>query len=288
MSVLHITSGDISGKLIEESGVSGEVLVWHDVLYDGPIRREGFPSDDEIMQRCDYLVQMTGGGLDASELYESLAADYNKLKHLNNYIEVVFWFDACLFDLSMLAHLLTCIPQRFHDKCSLICVAEYDGIEPFNGLGQLSAEQIRGLYPLKRRVTEKQFEFVQLVDKAFAEHDLDLFKKIILYNDPPLKYFDKAIERWMKEIPSGEMQIGELERLAIDAVKSGITEPLKIFRYVSEHDSSPQYWGDITLWQKINGLADRCILEIKGPADRLPQWFDSAFNVDEFEVYLCR
>jgi len=36
MTLINITSGACCGQLIKDSSVSGEVFVWHDVLYDGP------------------------------------------------------------------------------------------------------------------------------------------------------------------------------------------------------------------------------------------------------------
>jgi hypothetical protein len=32
---LHITSGDILGGKLAEAGLPGEILDWHDLLYDG-------------------------------------------------------------------------------------------------------------------------------------------------------------------------------------------------------------------------------------------------------------
>ena len=47
---LHITSGDCAGDSLAKSGISGEVFIWHDILYDGP-RNPGWP-DDDILDAC--------------------------------------------------------------------------------------------------------------------------------------------------------------------------------------------------------------------------------------------
>ena len=61
--------------------------------------------------------------------------------------------------------------------------------------------------------------------------------------------------------------------------------PGDIFREVATKDILPQYWGDTTLWAKINGLADRNppLIKINGPAERLPQW-KSALDLKLFMV----
>ena len=56
-------------------------------------------------------------------------------------------------------------------------------------------------------------------------------------------------------------------------------------RPVAAADTPPQYWGDITLWAKINALADRRppLVRIEGPAERLPQW-KSPLDLKHFRV----
>jgi hypothetical protein len=68
--------------------------------------------------------------------------------------------------------------------------------------------------------------------------------------------------------------LGRLESLALEAVRAGLEKPGEIFRAVAANDTHPQFWGDTTLWAKINALADRepPLVRIKGPAARLPQW----------------
>jgi hypothetical protein len=285
--VLNITSGDCSGKLIGESSIQGEVFVWRDVLYDGPLRNGGVLSADEMQERAKYLSVLTGGGLLQDDIFQGMEESYARLVDLNKYDEIVFWSDACLFDLSMLAHILTCVPFDVREKCRLICISEFDGIAPFNGLGQLTPEQIASLYPRQKVITEEQFEFLELVDLAFSTQGEDEFLKIVNYKDPPLCYFSQAVIRWLEEKPGGVMQVGKLEKLVLDALGAGCVKPSDIFKYVAEHDSIPQYWGDTTLWQKVNGLSDRGLILIEGPDVMLPQWINSGHKLSEFVVKIA-
>jgi hypothetical protein len=80
-----------------------------------------------------------------------------------------------------------------------------------------------------------------------------------------------AVERWMQEHSDPESGLGRLETFVLEAIENGCRKPWKIFSAAAV--TSPQYWGDITLWAKINGLADRQPprVEIRGPELRLPQ-----------------
>ncbi|MDW7774019.1 MAG: hypothetical protein SCH71_14125 [Desulfobulbaceae bacterium] len=283
-SVLHITSGDIAGDSLVKSGVPGEVFVWHDILYDGP-RNPGWPDDDTLAARALFLEQATGGGLSRELVLNTLRNQYRKLIGAGSYDRIVLWFDACLFDQSMLVHILACLRRQGIRNMELLCVDAYPGIEPFNGLGQLNPSQLASLYDQRRRVTDAQFRFAEVVDKAFAEQDLLLLAELANRTDASLPLLPAAAARWLLEQPDAKTGLGRLEQLALDAVRSGCGTPGEIFSAVAQADTAPQYWGDITLWAKINALAGRVppLVRIEGPAARLPQW-EGTLDLKAFRI----
>ena len=270
---LHITSGDVAGGILAKAGLGGEIFVWHDILYDGP-RNPGWPDDKTINARAEFLEQATGGGLSKERVKETLVAQYGKLAAASDYGHLVLWFDGCLFDQSMLAHILTCLCHKGIRQADLLCVDAFPGIVPFDGLGQLQPAQLASLYGQRRPVTETQFRFAQIVDRAFAIQDLMLLAKLALNSDAPLPWVPAAAARWLQELPDPATGLGRLESLALKAIRAGCAAPEEIFKSVAAHDFPPQFWGDTTLWAKINALADRTppLVRIEGPAARLPQW----------------
>lgn len=271
--ILHITSGDCAGDILAKSGISGEVFVWHDILYDGP-RNIGWPNDNTMVARSLFLEKATGGGLNRELVLTTLKKQYQKLASAKDTVQIVLWFDACLFDQAMLAHILACMRHRGIKKAELLCVDAFPGIQPFNGLGQLNPVQMASLYGQRRPVTDAQFQFAEVVDKAFATQALSLLGELSGSADAPLPWIPAAITRWLQEQPDAKTGLGRLEQLALDAIRSGISTPGEIFAEVSRRDTHPQFWGDTTLWTKINALADRNppLVKIDGPTPRLPQW----------------
>ena len=282
--ILHITSGDIAGGSLAKAGLSGEVFVWHDILYDGP-RNPGWPDDGTLDARAQFLEQTTGGGLDSAYVLETLRNQYQKLMNANDYERIVLWFDACLFDQSMLAHILTCLHLQGVSEADLLCVDQFPGIEPFHGLGQMKPEQLASVYGNRRPVTEAQFRFAHLADGAFATEDLELFTELSQMRDAPLPWIPAAVERWLREQPDPATGLGQLERLALHAIRAGYATPGEIFKAVAAAEPPPRFWGDTTLWAKINGLAERVppLVRIKGPAPRLPQW-ESEAPLEDFRI----
>jgi hypothetical protein len=283
-NVLHITSGDIAGSGLAKSGLSGEVFVWHDILYEGP-RNPGWPHEETLKARARFLESTTGGGLKKAYVLETLRNQYKKLMGAKDYERIVLWFDACLFDQSMLAHILTCLQIQGVSHADLLCVDRFPGIEPFNGLGQMQPEQLASVYGDRRTVTDAQFRFAVLVDEAFATQNTGLFTQLSQMRDAPLPWIPAAVERWLRETPDPSTGLGLLERLALDAIRSGCATPGEIFAAVAAADTPPQFWGDITLWAKINGLAERVppLVRIEGPAHSLPQW-ESELPLKDFKV----
>ena len=281
---LHITSGDIAGARLARAGLPGEVFVWHDILYDGP-RNPGWPDEENLTLRSLFLEEFTAGGLNRSYVLETLHGQYRKLTEAAIHASIVLWFDACLFDQSMLAHILTCLRPRATRNVELLCVDSFPGIDPFNGLGQLLPEQLASLYDGRRPVSEEQLCYAVLVDAAFATQNAALLTELSVMETAPLPRVPAAAARWLLEQPDPASGLGRLEYLALSAICNGCETPGEIFTSVAGADTPPQFWGDTTLWSKINGLADRDppLVRIEGPRDRLPQWQSEA-SLKEFKI----
>ena len=101
-----------------------------------------------------------------------------------------------------------------------------------------------------------------------------------------LPWIPAAVKRWMEEHPDPATGLGRLERLALEAIRSGCKTTAEMFSFVSARETPPQFWGDITLWEKINALADRepPLIRIEGPEARLPQW-EGIADLAQFRVY---
>jgi hypothetical protein len=272
-AALHITSGDIAGDSLAKSGIPGEVFVWHDVLYEGP-RNPGWPDEETLEARARFLEQTTCGGLGRGFILSTLKNQYRKLEAAKDCERIVLWFDACLFDQSMLAHILACMSHQGIDKADLLCVDAFPGIVPFNGLGQLDPSQLASLYDRRRPVTDAQFRFAETVDEAFAKQDQGLFAELSRRADAPLPWVPAAVTRWLQERPDPATGLGRLASLALQAIRDGRETPAEIFSAAAAADAPPQFWGDTTLWARINALADRDppLVRIDGPTPRLPQW----------------
>ncbi len=284
MKTLHITSGDIAGDSLGKAGLPGEVFVWHDILYDGP-RKPGWPDEDTLNDRAQFIENETSGGLEQKFVVTTFQNQYQKLADASDYDRVILWFDACLFDQSMLVHILACLLHKKNYNVDLLCVDTFPGIKPFNGLGQLTPSQMASLYGQQLPVTDTQFQFAKIVDNAFASQDITALTELSQESDTPLPWIPAATARWLLELPDPVTGLGRLESLALEAIRNGYETPGAIFSEVAAADTKPQFWGDTMLWAKINALADRTppLVQIEGPAEKLPQW-ESKLDLKSFKI----
>ena len=229
-TTLHITSGDIAGKLLMKSGIPGEVFVWHDILYDGP-RKPGWPDGATLDARAEFLEESTGGGLNRQHILETLNAQYAKLMTAAQYDTLVLWFDACLFDQSMLCHILTCLGSLGNEKAALLCIDGFPGIDPYHGLGQLSPGQLASVYDQRHALKTDHFRFSERVDRAFADQDQAAFRALADLTDAPLPWIPAAVKRWIEEHPDPATGLGRLERLALEAIRSGCKTTAEMFSF---------------------------------------------------------
>lgn len=271
-SVLHVVSGDFAAGALRESGVDGQILVWHDLLYEG-VRPVGRPDLPAMQERAEFISAFTGGGLEADKILPTLVEQYELLCD-QRWEKIVLWFDACLFDQSMLCHILYCLRNSVtpRENVFLICVGEFAGIEPFHGLGQLTPEQFASFFGSEKVVSAGEFAYCAQAENAFATQSRGELQELADMHSAPLEYVPAAARRLIKEFPTDENPHGHLKSLALAAVCSGLANPQEIYHNVKSNETPPMYWGDTTLWRAINEMADCGLLEITGPGKNLPQW----------------
>ncbi len=275
--VLHIFDGDSAAMLFPQTGINGEILTWRDELYDGPRTGELPPGDDELLSRAKYLEgdNAAAGAPTVEQIYSYLKRQYRELKNsAESGTHCVLWFDACLFDQSMLVHILACMSVFGVGEAELICPETFPGMPRFNGLGELSAKQLASLYDSRTPLCGIHFKYAERADYAFARRSPELLRRIAEERSAPLEFVPAAAQRLLEEIPDPDTGLGLLEKLAYESVCEGASTPAEIFKKTAGKDAPPQYWGDSRLWRILNRLASRekPLIKISGKYSQIPSF----------------
>lgn len=271
--MLHIHPGECSADALRAGGVPGTVMVWSDVLTEGPLPLDVSP-EAWRRARAGALRGDAPDGPTLPDLLDRLRRQDDALARSLDHDEVVLWFDACLYDQSILLRLLAGFSQRplGSTVLSLICIGAYPGCDRFCGLGELSPAQLAGLLPERRPVSEAQLSAARACWRAYCGPDPRPLAALAAGGVPEFDYVAAALRRSLEELPWACDGLGRLERQVVQAIPAAGCDPLALFRTVSACEDHP-FFGDTMLWRCVNRLAGAPdpAIAIDGPGP-LPEW----------------
>ena len=268
---IHLHCGEHSAGTLRASGVPGQVLLWMDLLMEGPV-----PVEDEgeswLAARAGSLVASTGGGLTLDVCRKHLLKQDADLRAVPADTEVVLWFDACLYDQLILIRVLDALRRWGRTEgVSLICIGEHAEIPRFKGLGELDARQMASLFPRRQVVTAQAFADAADAWRAVRAATPGALQ-VMAKRHLALPFVPQALLRLLSEYPSTRNGLGQLEQSVLAAAMAGASDPLAVFKAASDSEPRP-YFGDTLVWATVNRLAagPSPLLALLGPGP-LPQW----------------
>ena len=168
VSMLHITNGDSAADLIRQTGLSGDVLSWRDPMHHGP-----FPADVGLDELSRLRIRYLSGGVEGGDTPGSHGFTERDaaVARASEYDEVILWFEHDLLDQLQILQILDYFSSVDIGDLNLliICIDRFNGFDGFRGLGQLSAEQIKSLFPARKKVTQVQLRQSALCWKLFRQ-----------------------------------------------------------------------------------------------------------------------
>ncbi len=271
--MLHIHCGDYSADILRRSGVPGEVAVWMDLLLEGPASPETDPQR-WIDKRIRFLNEHTGGGLSVETLKEHFARQERMLERCRDHDEVVLWFDACLYDQTILIRQLDWFSRQDLGETilSLICVGEFPAFKKFNGLGELNPEQMASLWPTRHPVSRAELELGAKAWNVFRSPNPTNIEALLMQDLSALPYLKEALKRHLQQFPSAANGLNRLQQEILAAISEAPMYPGVMFTKISDMEK-PAFCGDTFVWVYVNELAsgDEPLIDLQGPGP-LPVW----------------
>jgi hypothetical protein len=249
---VHVVNGDSVAQTLERSGLGGSVIVWRDVLCEGPVP----PGDaDEVRRaRAGFLAGAGMGSADAI-LSDLEKADAALRAALADRRETVLWFEHDLHDQLQLIQILASVagdPARAAAR--LISIDSYPGHPHFAGLGELSADELAALWPRRRPIGAEAFAAATRAYDAFRQADPGALAALTEEPQPGLPYLAAALRRLLEERPWVGAGLARSERQILRAVAAGAHTPAAVFGATWQMEEAP-YLGDDWLFRRIGELA---------------------------------
>jgi hypothetical protein len=282
---LHVTNGDAAAEPLRRA-VPGEVLPWRDVLHEGPVPA-GLAPAELNRERARFLADHAPAAPD-EVLRDLEARDRALADAAAGGGEIVLWFEHDLYDQLQLLQVLDRLaePDADRSRVSLVCIGEFPGVEPFHGLGQLTAEQLAGLHPRREPVTDAQRELARAAWAAFRAPDPREIERVLAGGTAALPFLRAALLRHLEQFPAVGDGLARTERQVLEAVAAGAAEPWEIFAADQAREEAV-FMGDTTLWSYVRGLAEGpepLLREAGGGPFRLPGGDGAGFREQRLEL----
>ncbi|PEL09839.1 DUF1835 domain-containing protein [Bacillus sp. AFS017336] len=212
----HIVNGDVVGGKIQ--ALNGNINVWREMYDFGPLSNE-WSLEETYRKRAEFFEQKLQ--IPADFFIENCQKQYRLLNELSRTEEVVLWFEHDRYDQVTILYLLTELSSLGFQKISMVSINEYEGFDPFHGLGQLSSEQLIELLPTKQEMTTEQIEEACAGWKAYRSESLEELDKFI-QECHSLPFLKQALLRHKTYFPSSQNGLNEVECLALSMINEGI------------------------------------------------------------------
>jgi Domain of unknown function (DUF1835) len=251
-TLAHVVNGDSVARTLASSALRGEIIVWRDVLHEGPLP----PGDAATVQRArGAFLAEAGFGSAAAITADLAAADTALLAALDGRRETVLWFEHDLHDQLQLIQILTRVadhPER--GRAQLLSIDRHPAHPRFAGLGELSGAELAALWPQRRPLEEGAFAVAGRAYDALRGGRSEELRALVGERHPGLPFLGAALARLLEERPWSGQPVGRSERQILRAVAAGAATKEAVFAATWEMEEAP-YMGDVWVWRRIGELA---------------------------------
>ncbi len=238
MSQLHITHGDDLTNSIKKLDLPGEIIVWREMLCEGPTCYR-LDSDDSIQKRTEFLSATYN--ISAENYKKQFVEELNKLTIINGYDEIILWFEFDLFShINMLAAISHLIDHRKDTPLSLVCSKKLEGEKEFSPLSQLPQKHLKNHYEQRIDLNKDDLITANLIWQLYNEDNPEKLKKQITTTSN-FEYLSSCIRAHIERFPNAKTGLNSLENNVLKLInKHNITCENQLIGYALEYQG---YFG---------------------------------------------
>jgi hypothetical protein len=247
--VLHITNGDSTVDIMRGARIGGDIVPWRDVLHEGPV--PALAPAELRRVRAEYLARL--GFAPADEIEGDLRARDERLgAALESGEPVVLWFEHDLYDQLQLIQILAGLPDR-PAAVELICIGSFPGRPGFAGLGELEADELASLWPMRAPVTEAHVHAARAAWDVFRGTDPRALARAAASPEERLPYLAPALRRLLEELPGARDGLARTERQLLTAIADGARTREAAFVASMAAEEAP-FLGDSIAFDRLADL----------------------------------
>lgn len=251
--MLHITNGHATADKLAQANLPGRVVVWADVLHEGPCPT-GLSPEDWRKTRADFLASC--GWFTPEKNLATLRQWDADLASFAREDQTVLWFEHDLFDQIILIHHLNFFAHAGADssKLHLVCIDRHADVPNFRGLGQLSPSQLADLFPTRQPITPRQLDIGLRAWHAFTSPDPRKIEESLQGDTDALPFLAPALHRHLAEFPSTSNGLGRTDHQILASLSDSPRAASDLFFACMSLEEAP-FLGDTTFFHHVDNLA---------------------------------
>jgi len=255
---LHITNGHSLTNVINDIEIEGDILTWQEMLCEGPTIAH-IDSEEFINVRQEFLSEFYNIEINVSELKSEL----DKLNAIDQYKEIILWFEYDLFCHINLLGVISLLHQReIKLPLYLVCSGRIEGEKNLKGLSELSHEQLFKHYDERIKLTAEDIDLAIALWRTYCGKDHNLFKHYIT-RESSFKYLSNCLKAHLRRFPDSKSGLNILEKNILEIVRD------------NDIKSQHHLLGYILNYQGFYGYGD---LQFERMIQKLTRFFDEGEN----------
>lgn len=213
---LHIVNGDSLAEQMQELNLPGELIVWRELLCEGPTQKEINASFFKLRKK--FLLKTYN--ISAENYEERFVSEIKRLKALKNYDNVVLWFEFDLFcHLNMLAAISLISDKHPDIPISLVCSKKLQGEKEHQPISQLNSKELENHYKNRIQLNTEDIEVAILVWELYCGDNPMKLKPQIKINTN-FEYLSSCVRAHIERFPNSVTGINSLEKNVLRLIEN--------------------------------------------------------------------
>jgi len=248
MKQLHILNGDASLPAFKLAALPGDIMIWREILSEGPVDATA-PETDFWHMRRQYI---TSTYAETPEAYhQKVHAELLLLEQLGSYAEVVLWFDTDLMCQVNLLYLVQLLAQKQAKAISIATPAQKQ-------VAFLLPGQIQFVYDKRHPLQAEELQLATQLWQAYASPNPAALQQHLSYLHGSFHHLRLALYKHLQRFPSCRNGLSRPEQVLLELLAAGTTQLPGLMQQFWQRE--PLYgFGDWQILTLLNSLAPELV-----------------------------
>ena len=267
-------NGDSSATILRQSNIEGTLVVWREMLCEGPIQKT---IDCDSFWKDRYKFFKDNFEVDKLEYYDKTIKELLQIDDFNGSTDIVMWFEFDLFCQINLLGLCSFLLERYRkdNRYYLVCPGTSTASQEHKFLAEFTATDFAQLYRNKIKLTRNDLLFADKCWEVFSSNVQDRLTQFDFNTNVKFNLLQGAINQHLLRFPT-ETGLGQIELKIIHLVGEKPCKPVDLVKKLLHWQRSETVYGfgDLQYFWYIKRLhpylkSNKGVLELTSKATEL-------------------